>query len=59
MKNILWISFRVPYDNVAHAGGKLHNYYLKGLNKNTKNKIKLISFFNERDIGKIDVSTQT
>lgn len=55
MKNILWISFRVPYDNVAHAGGKVHNYYLKGLNKNTKNKIKLISFFNERDIGKIDL----
>lgn len=55
MNKILWISFRVPYDGVAHAGGKIHNYYLKELKKSDRFDIKLISFFNDSDIGKIDL----
>lgn len=31
-KKILWISYCVPYDSVPHAGGQIHNYYLKKLN---------------------------
>lgn len=30
-KKILWISYCVPYDSVPHAGGQIHNYYLKSL----------------------------
>lgn len=55
MKNVLWISFRVPYDSVAHAGGKIHNFYLKKLFSENKFRIKLISFYNNSDIGKIDL----
>ena len=55
MNNVLWISFRVPYDGVAHAGGKIHNFYLKRLFAEKKCNIKIISFYNDYDIGKIDV----
>lgn len=55
MKNVLWISFRVPYDKVAHAGGKIHNFYLKKLYTDKQLIIKLISFYNDTDVGKIDL----
>ena len=55
MKNVLWISFRVPYDKVAHAGGKIHNFYLKKLYTDKQLNIKLISFYNDSDVGKIDL----
>lgn len=55
MKNLLWISFRVPYDTVAHAGGKIHNYYLKKLHATAKFNIKLMSFYNDSDEQKIDL----
>lgn len=53
--NLLWISYCVPYDNVAHAGGKTHNYYLKGLHKFDDFNIKLISFARKDDISKLDL----
>lgn len=56
MENLLWISFRVPYDKVAHAGGKIHNYYLKKLFAANKFNIKLISFCNNDDVNKIDLN---
>ena len=55
MKDVLWISFRVPYDNVAHAGGKIHNFYLKKLKNKDVCNIKLISFYNDSDSSKIDL----
>lgn len=57
MKNILWVSASVPYDNVAHAGGKIHNFYLKFLKKNTDYDIKLISYYWEREKTKIDLES--
>ncbi|SEP95066.1 glycosyltransferase [Butyrivibrio sp. TB] len=54
-KRILWISACVPYDRVGHAGGKIHNYYLKYLKANSDFDIKLLTFYwaNEKD--KIDL----
>lgn len=53
--NLLWISASVPYDTVGHAGGKIHNYYLKYLKKNTDYNIKLLSFFWKDEKDKIDL----
>lgn len=55
MKDLLWISASVPYDIVAHAGGKIQNYYLKYLKKQSNYHIKLISFYWEREKEKIDL----
>lgn len=54
-KNILWISACVPYDTVGHAGGKIHNYYLKYLKANTDYNIKLLSFYWAREKNNIDL----
>lgn len=51
---VLWISLCVPYDSVPHAGGKIHNFYLKKLYQKISD-IFLISFFKEREIQKIDL----
>lgn len=52
---ILVISAFVPYDKVGHAGGKVHNYYLKKFNKDKQFKIKLITFANLYERDKIDL----
>ena len=51
---VLWISLCVPYDSVPHAGGKIHNYYLKKLCQKISD-VFLISFFKEREFQKIDL----
>lgn len=53
--NILFISQLVPYDTVDHAGGKIHNYYLKELNKLLDCNIDLISFARKEEEEKIDL----
>lgn len=56
MKNrILWISFCAPYDKVAHAGGQIHNFYLKGIQKTGRYDIKLITFAKDDEIEKVDL----
>lgn len=55
-KKILWISYCVPYDNVPHAGGQIHNYYLKKLNATDMYNIELITFAKEEDLKKIDLA---
>lgn len=52
---LLWISYCVPYDCVSHAGGKNHNFYLKGLHKSGDFNIKLISFARKEDLSKLDL----
>lgn len=52
-KNVLWISPYVPYDGVSHAGGKIENYYIKGLRK--KINVELISCFTTNEKHKIDL----
>lgn len=54
-KNLLWLSYLVPYDCVPHAGGKIHNYYLKEVNKTNKYNIKLITCAKENELPKIDL----
>lgn len=54
-KSIMVISFCVPYDNVGHAGGKTHNYYLKKMNEVPEFKVNLISFGVETDREKMDL----
>lgn len=53
---LLWISKSVPYDMVPHAGGKIHNYYLKQLHKMDVFDINLISFCNSNVIEKVDLN---
>ena len=54
-KSILWISACVPYDKVPHAGGKIHNYYLKYLKSHSDYKIKLLSFYWDSEKEMIDL----
>lgn len=54
-KSIMVISFCVPYDNVGHAGGKTHNFYLKKMNEVPGFKVNLISFGVETDREKLDL----
>lgn len=56
MKNILWISAMAPYDRVPHAGGKIHNWYLKRLNKEQSVKIKVATFCKPEEVDAIDLS---
>lgn len=55
MKKILWISLRAPYDGVLHAGGKVHNFYLKKFHSSNKFDISLISFCYENEVSKLDL----
>ena len=54
-KKVLWISLNAPYDKVDHAGGQVHNYYLKKLNESGKADIKLISFCHPTELPKLDL----
>lgn len=44
-----------PYDNVAHAGGKTHNFYLKQLKMNNNFNIYLITFVCPDELEKMDL----
>lgn len=52
---ILWISPFVPYDKVPHAGGKVHNYYIKYFKKNFTNDIHLLTLALEKEVSDIDL----
>lgn len=43
-RNVLWISCHAPYDGVRHAGGQVHNYYIKKSLKANNLGIELITF---------------
>ena len=43
MKKILWISPYAPYDKADHAGGKVHNFYVKYFHQSGKFDITLLS----------------
>lgn len=53
-KEILWISCYAPYDKVDHAGGKIHNYFLKYLHKTCGN-VRLLTICREEEREKIDL----
>lgn len=52
--NLLYISWRTPYSNVSHAGGKTFNYYIKGMASNTNNNIVLLTLGNEKERERCD-----
>ena len=43
MQELLWMSPHAPYDQVRHAGGKSHNYYIKYFQKTGRYQITLLS----------------
>lgn len=53
-EKLLWISSYAPYDTVGHAGGKIHNYYLKYLHQ--KNfQIRVVTICREEEVEKLDM----
>lgn len=54
-KRVLWISERMPYDGVTHAGGKDMNYYLKKINEKGTLEITVIAFSRKNELSKIDL----
>ena len=50
---ILVVSPLAPYDTVAHAGGKTHNFYIKRLSE--KNEITILTCAQRKEINKIDL----
>ena len=55
MLGILWISMCAPYDKVAHAGGKIENFYVKGLNKSIP--VSMITFANYDEMELVDLDS--
>ena len=45
----------VPYDRVAHAGGKIENFYVKGLNKSIP--VSMITFANYDEMELVDLDS--
>lgn len=56
MKNVLWISAMAPYDNVPHAGGKIHNWYLKKLKASGDFNIRVATFCKPDEVSEIDLN---
>lgn len=54
-KKLLWISPYVPYDQVKHAGGKVHNYDIKYFQKSGLFDIHLVTLAQQNDKGLIDL----
>jgi len=50
MKKIVWISPYIPYDTVRHAGGQIHNYYIKKLVQSGKFEVRLVSSYLPEEI---------
>lgn len=55
MRKIIWISPHLPYDNVAHAGGKIENYYIKRLSSASDIDLKLLSFYWDEELKEFDL----
>lgn len=55
MKKLLWISPYVPYDDVPHAGGKTHNYYIKYFQKSGNFDIHLVTLAQQNQKDFIDL----
>lgn len=56
-KDILWVSMLAPYDTVGHAGGKIHNYYLKYLHKQDPYNVRVVSTYKESEADKLDLDS--
>ncbi len=52
---ILYISYFAPYDRVDHAGGKVHNFYLKKLHQEADVDVSLLTMCYRRELEKLDL----
>jgi glycosyltransferase involved in cell wall biosynthesis len=52
---LLICSLFVPYDTVNHAGGQIHNYYVKRIKKETQIDMHLVTFASVNEIDLIDL----
>lgn len=55
MKKLLFISYFAPYDRVDHAGGKVHNFYVKKLQKEKNYDMTLLTMCYQRECEKLDL----
>lgn len=54
-KSILWISPYAPYDKVGHAGGKIHNFYVKQMHAMGTFDITLLTLCCKRELKFLDL----
>lgn len=55
MIKLLYISYFAPYDRVDHAGGKVHNFYVKNLQKDPDFDVALLTMCYQREIEDLDL----
>lgn len=55
MIKLLYISYFAPYDRVDHAGGKVHNFYIKNLQKDPDCDVTLLTMCYQREIENLDL----
>ena len=55
MKKLLFISYYAPYDTVDHAGGKVHNFYVKKLQNENDFDVTLLTMCYQREVSKLDL----
>lgn len=55
MKKVLYISYFAPYDKVDHAGGKVHNFYVKKMQQEPELDITLLTMCYQREVEKLDL----
>ena len=54
--NVLYFSAMAPYDKVDHAGGKVHNFYIKEMQKTGRYDITLLSMCWNREVPLLDLN---
>ena len=54
--NVLYFSAMAPYDKVDHAGGKVHNFYIKEMQRTGKYDITLLSMCWNREVPLLDLN---
>lgn len=55
MKKVLYISYFAPYDTVDHAGGKVHNFYVKKMQREKELDVTLLTMCYKREVSKLDL----
>jgi len=55
MSEVLFVSMYAPYDTVPHAGGKVHNFYVKELQKRKNVHQTLISMCYQTEVKELDL----
>ena len=55
MTKLLYISYFAPYDTVDHAGGKVHNFYIKKMQKQKDYDVTLLTMCYQREVAKLDL----